>query len=146
MPVALPIIAGVAAATAVVGTVKTIQAQNKANKLAKEQFAYEKQLNNNKVARERRDAIRAARLTGGQLSQAAVNQGASSTSAAIGAQGSIISQLDSNLSFLDTSAKLNTLAGDAGIRRGAALNTAQNWGAVSNLSMQVFGMAAGRIK
>ena len=145
MPV-IPIAAGVAAAAAVVGTAKTISSQNKANKLAKEQFAYEKQLNNNKVARERRDAVRAARLTGGSILQAANNQGASESSAALGAQGSIISQLDSNLSFLDTSKKLTDLAGQASVQRQGALNTASNWGAVTNLSMQVFGVAAGKMK
>lgn len=142
MPV-VPIAAAVGAAAAVVGTAATIKAQNRANKAAKQQYAYERQMSQNRSVRERRDAIRAARLTQGSLVQTANNQGASSTSAALGGQGSIQSQLNSNLSFLDTQSSLADKSGAASVARQGALTNAGNWAAVSNLGMTVFSMSGG---
>ena len=142
MPV-LPIAAAVGAAAAVVGTAATIKAQNRANSMAKQQYAYERQMQQNRTVRERRDAVRAARLTGGALVQTAANQGASDTSAALGGQGSIQSQLNNNLSFLDTQSSLADKAGGASVARQSAINNAQNWGAISDLGMKVFSMSGG---
>lgn len=143
MPVVLPIIAGVALATAVVGTVATIGAQNKANKLAKQQFTYEKQLNQNRSVRERRDAIRAARISGGTLLQQSNNTGGSASSAALGGMGSIQSQLDSNLSFLDTQTSLASKSTAAGEAAREANATAQNWSGVTQLGFAVFNATGG---
>ena len=137
MPAAA-IIAGVGLAVTAVGTVATISAQNKAAAAQKKQYAYERQIQTNKSVRERRDAIRAARLTQGALVQAGANQGASDTSAALGGLGSIQSQLDSNLSFLDTNTSLANRAGQqAGIAK-TAETAASNWGAITALGMAVF--------
>jgi hypothetical protein len=140
------IIAGAALAVAAVGTAATISAQNKAAKAEQRKFQYEKALNNNRGVRERRDAIRAARLTTGQLTQAAENQGASGTSASLGGLGSIQTQLNGNLSFLDGQTKLAGAAGEAGSQARTAANSANNWAAVSQLGMSVFSIASGRIK
>ena len=145
MPAAA-IVAGAALAVAAVGTVKTIDSQNKMAKAQKRQYAYERQIQDNKNVRERRDAIRAARMTSGALVQTGENQGASATSAALGGLGSIESQLNSNLSFLDTNVSLANRAGaEAGKARTAA-TAAGNWGAVSQLGMQVFSVASGKMK
>lgn len=146
MPAVLIGAAVVGAAATVAGTVGSIKAQNKANKMAKQQYAYERQANNNKIARERRDAIRAARLTQGALVQTGATQGASDTSAALGGLGSIQSQLNSNLSFLDTQSSLADKAGAASLARQNAAANAQNWGAISSLGMQIFQTASSRIK
>jgi hypothetical protein len=147
---AIPIIAGVGAivgaGAAVVGTVSSINAQNKAAAANREQFEYQKQINNNKAVRERRDAIRAARLTGGQVLQAAETQGAGSTSAALGGQGSIVSQLNNNLSFLDTQQSLADKAGAASQVADTARASASNWGAVSGLGMAIFNVSAPKAK
>ena len=148
MPVLIPLAVAasvVGAGAAVVGTVKSINAQNKASRAQREQYAYEKQINTNKAIRERRDAIRAARLTGGQISQAAENQGAGGTSSALGAQGSIQSQLNNNLSFLDTQKSLADSAGGASLIAANARATASNWGAVSGLGLAIFQTGVGKI-
>ncbi len=131
-------IAAIGAGIAAYGTAKTISAQKKAAKFEKQKFAYEKQLSQNRTVRERRDAIRAARMTGGQIAQAAENQGASSTSAALGSQGSIESQLASNLSFLDTQSGLSIRAGEAGSAANSARTAASNAAAIGSLGMQIF--------
>jgi hypothetical protein len=142
MPV-VPIAAGIAAAATVVGTVATIGAQNKANNLAKQQFTYEKQLNQNNATRQRRDAIRAARMTQGSIVQTGNNQGAADTSSALGGLGSIQSQLDDNLSFMDTNTTLANKATDLGEERQSAMANAGNWAAISSLGMQVFSLTSG---
>jgi hypothetical protein len=105
MPAA-PIIGAVAAVAgagvAVVGTVSSIKAQKKAANAQQDQFKYQRAMDNNRAARERVQAIRAARLSYGGAQQAAVNQGAQNSSASLGGLGSIASQLNSNLSFLQT--------------------------------------------
>lgn len=131
-------IAAVGLAVATVGTVATISANNRMAKAQKQQYQFERQIQTNRSVRERRDAIRTARLTQGALVQTGENQGASGTSAAMGGLGSIQSQLSSNLSFLDTNTKLAQRAGDAGSAARQASNSAQNWGAVSALGMQIF--------
>lgn len=141
MPAA--IIAGAALAVAAVGTAKTISSQNKMAKAQKQQYAYERQIQTNKSVRERRDAIRAARMTSGALVQAGENQGAANTSAALGGLGSIESQLNSNLSFLDTNTSLAGRAGEAAGRARTAQTAASNWGAVTQLGMTVFGASGG---
>ena len=145
MPAAA-IIAGVGLAVAAVGTVKTIQSQNKMAKAQKQQYAYERQIQTNKSVRERRDAIRAARMTQGALVQTGENRGASGTSAALGGLGSIESQLNSNLSFLDTNTSLANRAGEQAGKARSAATAAGNWGAVSQLGMQVFSTASGKMK
>lgn len=137
------IIAGAALAVTAVGTVATISAQNKAAKAQKKQYAYERQIQTNKSVRERRDAIRAARMTAGSLIQTGENQGASGTSAALGGLGSIESQLNSNLSFLDTNTSLANRAGAAAGQARSAQNAASNWGQVTQLGMTVFSAAGG---
>lgn len=137
MPAAL-IIAGVGTAIAAAGTVATISAQNKAAKAQASQFAYEKQINQNRSAQERRSAIRTARMTTGALVQAGANQGAENTSALAGGLGSIGSQLDTNLSFLDTQQSLAGRAGDAVSEARTASSQGAKWGAVSSLGMAIF--------
>jgi hypothetical protein len=85
----------------------------KANKAQQQQV-------NLQAARQRRDAIRAARLANAQAVVTAENQGASTSSSAVGGQSSITSQLNSNLSFLD---QYGTLSDQAS----AALGKAQTW-------------------
>jgi hypothetical protein len=149
MPVAPALMVGAAivgAGAAVVGTVKTIEAQNRAARAQKQQFAYERQINQNRTMRERRDAIRAARLAGASLVQNSVNSGAQESSAALGGLGSIQSQLNSNLSFLDTQGRLADRASAASQAAANAKQSAQKWGAISDLGMAVFDRASAKIK
>lgn len=142
MPIG-PIAAVVGAVAAVGGTVASVSAANKARKLQKKQYAYERQLAQNRAARERRDAIRAARLAQGTALSNSVNQGALDTSASIGGLGSIQSQLNSNLSFLDTNQKLADQAGLYASRANSALSKMQSEQSISQLGMTVFSAAGG---
>jgi hypothetical protein len=54
------------------------------------------------AARERRDAVRQARISQGQIVQAGAATGTSMSSGVAGATASNMSQLGSNLSYLDT--------------------------------------------
>lgn len=145
MPAA-PVIAVAALATAAVGTVATIGAQNRMAKAERQRYAYERQINQNRSVRERRDAIRAARMANASLVQNSENTGGSNTSAALGSLGSIQSQLNSNLSFLDTQQGLAERAGNAASDARAAQANASNWAAVTNLGMTVFNIADSRPK
>lgn len=144
---ALPVITAVSAVAgagaAVVGTAKSISAQKKAARAQGEQFKYQRAMDNNRAARERVQAVRAARLSYGQTSQAAVNQGAENSSASLGGLGSIASQLNSNLSFLDTNNRISDLATAAGARAAKAGAAAEVWGAVAGAGMKVFDAAGG---
>lgn len=97
----MPAIAVVAAVTAVVSTGYSIYAGERANSQAKKAQKAEVARNNLASARERRDAIKAARAAQANAAQSAETQGVSMSSAALGGQGSIASQLSGNLSFLD---------------------------------------------
>jgi hypothetical protein len=144
MPPAIGIAAAVVGAgAAVVGTVASIKNQNKAAKAQQEQFKYQRQMDNYRAARERVQAIRAARLSYGASQQAAVNQGAETTSGSLGALGSIQSQLNSNLSFLDTNNRLSDQATEAAGRAAKFGAAAQVWGSVANFGMQVYNASGG---
>jgi hypothetical protein len=91
-----------------------------AKQASKRQAYYQKEANqiqqrqaDLQAARQRRDAVRQARMSQGAAKQTAVSQGAARTSAAVGGQGSIVSQANSGLSFLDTMGALSDQAGEA---------------------------------
>lgn len=124
---------------AAVGTVqannnakKQVAAQNEANKIQRQQA-------NLQAARQKREAIRTARLAYAASQQNAENQGVAGSSASLGGLGSITSQLNDNLSFLD---QWNTLSDQASIQLGkanAAGANAQMWNSVAGAGMTVFG-------
>jgi hypothetical protein len=140
---AVPVIAAVGAVVAAGATVKSAIEAGKARKDAKMQYKFERQLANNRAGQERINAIRAARLQQGALMQTAVNSGAGESSIALGALGSIQSQLNSNLSFLDTNQKLSNLAGYHASQANIHSSKANTWAGVSSLGMQLFSMGGG---
>lgn len=142
---AVPIIAAVGA---VVGAgsalASTIQA-GRASRAAQEQYRFERQLATNRSAKARRDQIRSARLQQGALRQTVANSGgAGDSSIALGALGSIQSQIASNLSFLDTNQKLADLAGFQANRATIATQKSNLYKGVSQLGFQVFNAAGGQ--
>lgn len=143
MPAAV-VIAAIGGAVAVGGAALQYSEARKARKAATKQYAFERQLANNRAAKERRDVIRAGRLARGALVQTAANSGeAGNSSIALGALGSIESQLNRNLSFLDTNQKLANLAGFQALKVSQHSSKASEFGAISALGMQVFGAAGG---
>lgn len=142
MPV-IPVAAAIGAAATVAGTVISATNQAKALREQRKQNRFERQIATNRAQRERRDAIRTARLAAGASTQAAANQGASGTSAALGALGSISSQLNANLSFLDVNQRLSDQASLAAGRANAFMGRAQTGAAISSLGQSVFSAAGG---
>lgn len=142
MPVAA-LAAVVGAAAAVAGTAASISNASKARKASRKQSNFERQIAQNRSTKERRDAIRAARLTSGVIEQNAANQGSSSTSSFLGGLGSITSQLNSNLSFLDTQKALSDQASIQAGNVNSAQSKAANWSAVAGLGVTVFKAAGG---
>lgn len=140
---AVPIIAAVGATVAAGATVASAVQAGKARKAQKEQYKYERQLQTNRAAKERVNAVRAARLSQGALMQTASNSGAGESSVALGALGSIQSQLNSNLSFLDTNQKLSNQAGFYASKANIASSKAATWQGVAGLGMQIFSMGGG---
>lgn len=139
------IIAGVALAVAGGTAYMSHKASQKQAKFQKRAASAQRAQDNMKAARERREAIRNARISSANMTQGAVNDGVSGSSAALGGLGSIASQLNQGLSFLDGQ---NALADQASVALGKANQagvTAQGWAKASGLAMQVFSSAAGKI-
>lgn len=131
-------IAGIGLAIAAVGTYASIQNQKKQRKMMKRAAAAQRAQDNLKAARERREAIRNARIASAGALQASVNQGVEGSSAALGGLGSIEQQLNQGLSFLD---QYNTLSDQASVALGKANaygSKAQSASSVASLGMQVF--------
>lgn len=122
------------AAVAVGGTAKSIQAGQDAAKQSKVASRLQQQQQALVAARERRDAIRQARIASANLTQAGETQGASTSSAAAGGLASVGSQLNSNLSFLDQ----NKVLADQGTIAFGKMRDAE---AKSSMYGQVAGLA-----
>jgi len=97
----MPAIPAIALGVAAVGTGVSIYSAAKQAKYNKQAVQIQRQQAALQDARSKRDTIRQARISFAQAQSAAENQGASGTSSAQGGQGSIVSQLSDNLSFLD---------------------------------------------
>lgn len=130
MPVTVPMLAlGVAAA----GTGYSIYSGERANAAGKKANQAQRAQNDLQAARQKRDAIRAARLASAQATAAAESQGVQNSSSAQGGQGSIISQLGSNLSFLDATNRQSDIASAALGRQASWESSSRMGAAVSNL-------------
>lgn len=103
---AIGILIGAATAVSAAGTIysgqqasKAAKAQRNANRLQQQQNAIEQQ-------RARKNAIREARIARGQALNQGANAGVSDSSGVQGALGSITSQANTNLSFLDEASRI----------------------------------------
>lgn len=124
-----------AVAVAAVATGGSMYYQKKAAKEQKKMNDFQRRQANLSAARQRRDTVRANRISLAEAERNANAQGVSRSSGAIGGQDSIRSQGASNLSFLDT---MNTLSDQASAAYGrsiSASNRASMWGGVANLAM-----------
>jgi hypothetical protein len=95
----MALVAGIGAM--VVGTVMGIKEQRKAGKEAKKANQFERQRANLQSARQKMEAVREGRRAMAEVQQNAENQGVSGSSVGQGGAGSVYSQTNSNLSFLD---------------------------------------------
>lgn len=137
------IIAGIGLGIAAVGTYSSIKNQKKAAKQQKKAIKAQRAQDNLRAAQERREAIRNARISAGQVEQNAANQGVADASATLGGLGSIESQLNQGLSFLDTYNRLSdqatTAIGKANQYEAKAKTSAE----IGQLGMQVFQNSSG---
>jgi hypothetical protein len=144
MPIGL-IVAGVGLAIAGAGAIASASAQSKQANALKQQTALQRQQTQLQGMRQRLDAIRTGRQALAQVQQTAENQGVSSSSAAQGGQGSIVSQMMSNVSFLDGYNKMTDLAQGYAAKALKYGNQANMWGAVENFGFKLANFGAGSL-
>jgi hypothetical protein len=138
---ALAVGVGVAA----VGTIESAHAQKKAANALQDQNAVLRQQTQLQGMRQRMDAIRTGRAALAQVQQSAENQGVSTSSAAQGGQGSIVSQMISNVSFLDAYNKMTDLAEQYGATAEKYKAKADMWGTIENFGFKVADMGAAHL-
>lgn len=137
----LTTIAAIGVGVAGVGTYKGIQAQKKSAALQREANQFQQKQANLQNARNKRDAVRAARMAYGTAQNTAANQGVGESSGAMGGQGSIASQGRDNVSFLDQYGFYSDQASSLLGRANQASANASMWGSIANLGMTVAGNA-----
>lgn len=144
MPHAVLIGAAVVGAGAMVGgTVMQMSAAKKAAKEQKKANRFERQKSELQSARQKIEAIRAGRQAAAVASQNAENQGVAGTSIGMGGVGSIISQTNANLSFLDKYGFLSDQASGALQAAAGHQSKASMWGAVAGLGAQIYSASGG---
>jgi len=124
-------------AVSAVGVGASIYQGKKAAKQNAAAIELQRQQANLQNARQKRDAVRASRLAFANAQAAAENQNVSGSSSAEGGQGSIVSQLSDNLSFLD---QYGLMTDQAQMHLGKANKyeaSARTWDSVSNFAMSV---------
>ncbi len=142
MPAAA-VVAGISAVATVGSTVVGAIEAKKQRKATREATRLQRQIANNKAQRERINTIRQARLARGALEQTGANSGAQLSSIALGSLGSIQSQLNSNLSFLDTNQSLSALSAESTDKAVRHAGNVELAGAVGGISSQIFSAAGG---
>jgi uncharacterized protein HemX len=138
---ALAVGVGVAA----VGTVESAHAQKKAANALQDQNAVLRQQTQLQGMRQRTDAIRAGRQALASAEQNAENQGVASSSSAQGGQSSIVSQMISNVSFLDEYNHMTDLAEQFGATAEKYKAKADMWGTITNFGFKVADMGASHL-
>lgn len=131
---------------AVAGLGTSIYEGNQQQKASKSANNFQKQQADLQAQRQKVDAIRQSRLAAASAVQAGANQGVSNSSAVQGGVGSIISQGNSNVSFLD---HFNYLSDQASIELGKAQTAgfySQSAAGVSSLAVSIFGSGIGQGK
>lgn len=137
------IIAGAGLATAAVGTAGSLKQGRRAASAQREASAMQQKQADLQNARQKRDAIREARLAYGRTTNAAANQGVSGSSGSQGGLSSIASQVGDNISFLDQYGFFSDQASRALGRANQATSRANTAGAIGSLGFQVASNAGG---
>lgn len=138
MPAISSIIAGAALASSAASGYSSYKNQKKSIKAQNNALGFEKQQTDLQAMRQKRDAIRQARIANADATSTGENQNVSASSSSLGGLGSIKSQLGDTLSFLD---QFNVLSDQASAQIGRAnryQQKAQTAGDISKLSMGIF--------
>lgn len=134
--------AAVGAVATVVGTVASIHEQRKAGKEAKKANQFERQKASLQSARQKMEAVREGRRALAEVQQNAENQGVSGSSVGQGGAGSVYSQTNSNLSFLDRYGYFSDQASRFLQKSANSRNQAGMWQAVAAAGQKVSNAAA----
>lgn len=118
----------------VVFSMKAASAQRKSAAAAQESNKIQRQKMQLEQAREKRETVRAARIARGRAINAAASQGVMDSSGAQGGVGSIGSQLNYNLSFLDQQGTLADQASAALGRSRMHQSRANTYSSLANLA------------
>ncbi len=140
------VIAGAALGVAAAGTAVQYQQGKEAAKANREAASFQRKQASLQEARQKRDAVRAARLAYGQAQNAAANQGVSSSSSSLGGLASIGSQAADTVSFLDQFGFYSDQAQSALGRANRAESNANAAGSGAGLGFSVFNNADGIAK
>ena len=138
MPALSTVIAASALAVSATSTAISYTQGKKSAKAANRAAAFERKQADLATMRQKRDAIRQARIAAADSTNTAANQGVSESSSAQGAVGSIQSQLSNTLSFLDVWNAYSDQASMALGRANAHAQKAQTAVDIAKLSMGVF--------
>lgn len=145
-PVAIAVGAlAVGVGVAAVGTIESAHAQKKAANALQDQNEVLRQQTQLQGMRQRTDAIRAGRQALAQAQQNAENQGVAQSSSAQGGQASILSQMISNVSFLDEYNHMTDLAEQYGATAEKYKAKADMWGTITNFGFNVANMGAAHL-
>ena len=128
-------------ATAAVGTAGSMYSQSKAASATQKAGEAQRRQEALAAAVQRRQQFKNYRVAAAQASQNAENQGVAQSSGAQGGQGSLRSQLDSNISFLDQQGQIADYAGRMFDRAAKWNTTAQAFSGVSQLALQSYSLS-----
>ena len=127
LPFILAAIGAIAGTASVIQSSKAASSQRKAQKIQRD-------ADNLRAVQERRRTIREGRLREAAAQQNAWNQGVGTSSGASGGQGSIITQMNSGVSFIDDQQTAATQSG-AWLDKASKQESLSNmWGSVSSLA------------
>ncbi len=129
----LPLIAAIFAGTAAVAGVASIAQGQRASRAQRRALQAQREGDNLRAAKARRDTIREGRIRFAAAQQNAENQGVGSSSGAQGGQGSILTQLASNVSFIDDQQTAARVSGAFMDRAAKASSYADMWSSLSSL-------------
>lgn len=136
MPPAVAI-AAVGTAIAIGGAVGQMSAASKQAKAAKKANRFERQKNELQSARQKMEAVREGRRSAATAAQNAENQGVAGSSIGQGGVGSIISQTNSNLSFLDRYGYMSDQASKFLQKSADYQAKGQMWGAIAGIGEKI---------
>jgi hypothetical protein len=147
MPLAAIAVGALAVGTAVagVGMLEQASAARSAARATQAQTAIMRQQTQLQGLRQRMDAIRTGRQALAQVQQTAENQGVSASSPAQGGQGSIVTQMMGNVSFLDAYNKMTDLAEGYADKAARYEAKANMWGAIESFGLHIADLGASHL-
>lgn len=126
-----------------VGTLKSMSASKDATKAQNRAIDLQQKSDEIKQARERRNVIREQRIKAAAATQNAANQGATTSSAASGGVGSVTSQANSSLGFLDSVGDLNASTTQQNKQANQFGADANMWASAANFGSTIFNANGG---